>query len=246
MLNRCSKIITIASWLALGTSASAQSTGPGIIVAQPVGQATGSTCQSYVLALALAFKRDKAFALKTTQELRTAEMEIRSLIVAEFKKDHPAATVPKPTHKHVASGFAAFAKGKYKLVIRDVDLPALSDAAGIRTGITGEGSVPPSFLLGDIVKDVIISSATKIGKDPYKEGHLFTILGISGPPNSQRRFLILNSAVKGQNSSQNACSDGVPDEPGHYTASVSWWGQTDVDFKLFGNKVKSFTVEPGP
>jgi hypothetical protein len=243
LLAQTTAILALVSWTA---DSMAQTAELGFAVETPVGQATGSTCQSYVLAVALAFKRDKDFIMNTSRELRSVEVAIRGKIVEAFKRRMPGAPKVNPSHDDIREGFAAYTSGVYKLSITDVDLPSLSDIAGKRTGVIDEKVVPLNFFLGALVKDVVISSATRIGDDTYGEGHLFTVFGISGPPNSNRKFLILNSAVRKQRQKQNACIDGVPDDPGPYTGSVSWRSRGEIEFKRFGDKYKLFTVERGP
>jgi hypothetical protein len=226
----------IAAGLGLAAAVSiGQTTGSGIIV-EPSGQATTQSCQSYVLALALAFKNDPAFRISTAADLRKAETDIREAIVAR-------AAGADVNHDHVKKGFEDYTAGKYVLRIRDVDTAQLVDLSSQRTGVTSASQVPLNFLLRSVVKDVAISSATKIGSDSYANGHIFTILGVDGPPNSNQRVLLLNSAVKSGGTTRNACTPGLPDSPGPYTASATWRKVADIEFKKFGGKVKLWTVE---
>lgn len=213
--------------------------GPDFRV-DPVGQATGNSCQSYVLANALAYKKDKAFRIETSAELRDTERQIRKAIelAASTHPDNPGVN-----HDDIRRGFEAYTSNVYTVKTRDLDLVALSDAVGKRSGITSAALVPPTFLFGSVVADVAISSAKKIGGYSYADGHLFSILGIDGPPDSSRRFLVLNSAVKVKDIARNACIDGVPDDSGPYTASIKWYSQSEIDFKTYGGKLKLWTVE---
>ena len=213
--------------------------GSGLLV-EPAGQATADSCQSYVLALALAFKADPSYRLSNAAELRRAELGIRAEIVKSAAA-HPQS--PGVNHDDIRRGFEAFTSDKYTLRTLDTDLLGLADTVASRTGVTDASALPPAFLLGAAVKDVVLSSATRIGANQYKQGHLFTLLGVDGPPNSNRRFLILNSAVKVRNTSQDACSAEVPDDPGPYTASVSWRRTDQIELKPFGGKYKAWTVE---
>ena len=137
-------------------------------VVDPVGQATTSSCQSYVLALSLAFKRDAAFSALNWSQLRTAETKIRKAIVDAFNNRMPSATKINPSHDDVRTGFEKYTSGLYTLKIRDVDIQGLSDLVGSRTGVTTANAVPQNFLLGAVVKDVVMSSARKIGNDSYQ------------------------------------------------------------------------------
>lgn len=217
----------------------AQSVNSGFLVT-PTGQATGDTCQSYVLALALAIKADSAFPISTAAELRKGELGIRRSIEAAAN-EHP--NDPSVNHDDIRKGFERYTLGRYVARVSDIDLPSLTAEAGKRTGVTSAQYIPSAFLLGAVVKDVVISSATRIGSASYKNGHLFAILGTDGPPNSNQRLLVMNSGVKVKDQTRNACIPGIPDDPGPYTASLSWVPVSDIAFKAFGNKLKMWIVE---
>jgi len=208
---------------------------PGFVLS-PTGQATGNTCQSYALGVALAFKRDPLFKVNTAAELRSVELGIRE----EIKKVSGTNDV---SHDHIKQGFDAYTKGIYKLTFKDVTIPDVGSEAGRRSGITSAALVPANFLLGAVVKDVVLASATRIDANPYGSGHIFTVLGADGPPNSGQRLLILNSAVKVKDKTRNTCTDGVPDDPGPYTAELSWKSISDINFKPFGGKIRLWFVE---
>ena len=209
--------------------------GGGFVV-EPAGQATGSTCQSYALAVALATKKDPNFEIDTAADLRKAESAIR----AEIKKQAGTSDV---SHAHIQTGFQKFTGGKYTLKFKDVPEPDIGTVVGKATGITSAGAVPSSFLLGSVVNNVVLASATKIGQDTYGAGHIFTIYGVDGPPNSDRRYLILNSAVKVKDK-RFTCEENLPDDPGNYSASLGWKKTGEIAFKpVSGDKIRLWTVE---
>ena len=117
---------------------------------QPTGQATGNTCQAYSLAVALAFKRDPNFKVDTAAQLRGAEQAIRSEIVRE-------AAGSAVTHAHVVKGFQAYTANKYKLTMKAYSVADIGDKIVARTGVSSQASTPPSFLLGKVVKDVLLA-----------------------------------------------------------------------------------------
>jgi hypothetical protein len=203
---------------------------------EPAGQATGSTCQSYALAVALAFKRDPAFPVQTASDLRKTETAIR----AKIKQAAGASPVD---HGHIKAGFDAYTGGKYKLTIRPADFARVGDEVAGRSGVGSEQAVPPNFLLGAAVKDVVLASATKIGSDNYTSGHIFAMLGATLPANSSQKFLILNSGVKVKNTTQKACMDGVPDDPGPYTAMLGWKPSSEIEFKQASGKVLLWMID---
>jgi hypothetical protein len=228
----------LAVSILLSSFAAGACAAPGFVVT-PAGQATGSTCQSYALGIALAFKRDASFKIDSASDLRKVELAIRS----EIKK---AAGTNPVSHDHIVKGFSAYTGGKYKLQFRDVDLAGVGDIVAARTGIANANAAPPNFLLGDAVKDVVLASATKIDSDAYGSGHIFSMFGVDGPPNSNQKFLVLNSAVKVKNTSQNACVGGIPDDPGSYTAGLSWKSANAIEFKaLAPGKIRLWNVDKG-
>ncbi len=203
---------------------------------QPSGQANYHSCQSYALAVALAFKRDKAFKLDTAADLRKVETDIR----AEIKKQ---AGNNEVNHTHVEKGFSAYTKGSYVLKIIDVTEPDMGEKMIQRSGIAYKNAVPPDFFLGVAVKDVALTSLISIGKNTYRSGHIVALLGVDGPPNSNRSYLVLNSGVKIKDTNKTTCEEGIPDDSGPYTAQVSWVPSTEIDFRRFGSKLKLWQVE---
>ena len=210
--------------------------GASGFVVEPAGQATGSSCQSYALAVALATKKDPAFRIDTAADLRKTETAIR----AEIKKLAGQSDV---SHAHIQDGFARYTGGKYVLKFKEVPEANIGTIVAEATGITSSATVPSSFLLGVVVKDVVLASATRIAADSYKNGHIFAIYGADGPPNSNRKFLILNSGVKVKDK-RYSCEEGLPDDPGNYSASLSWKTTGEIAFKsVGGGNVKLWRVE---
>ncbi len=235
MLTQRTKILVISSGALLFQGVALA--GAGFVI-EPAGQATGSTCQSYALAVALATKKDSNFKIDTAAELRNAETAIRKMI----KKQAGTSDV---SHAHIQTGFQEFTGGKYVLKFKDVPEPDIGTVVGQATGITSAGAVPSSFLLGSVVKNVVLASATKIGQDTYSAGHIFTIYGVDGPPNSDRQYLVLNSAVKVKDK-RFTCEENLPDDPGNYSASLSWKKTGEITFKpVSGDKIRLWTVEKG-
>ena len=219
--------------LALTGSARAQAS----FVQAPSGQSTPVSCQSYSLAVALAFKKDPAFSIDTAADLRRVEDAIRKAIESAQGK---ASSV---THEHIIAGFQAYTGGRYTLKSRLVDLPTLGDLVASASGITSTTSTPLSFLLGASVRDVLLTSVSRVGSSRYSSGHIITLMGIDGPATSSRSYLVLNGGIKvGGLAEQRACEEGIPDKPSKYGASVSWVGSADIDFKPFNGKYLVWTV----
>lgn len=226
--------------IAATLAASGAQADPSFVVTSTTGQANFSSCQSYALAVALAFKRDPTFPITTWSDLRNTELAIRGQIDAARKARDPKSDV---NHDDISQGFLTYTGAKHKLVRATTDLTGLSQAAASRSGVSSAASVPASFLLGGAVKDVVLSSATQIEGFPYKSGHIFTILGVDGPPNNNQRYLVLNSAAKKDTQTVVTCQAGLPDDPGPYQASLAWVKVTDIKLKAFDGKFSLWTVE---
>lgn len=229
--------VLLLSMLLLG-AAPPSSGSPSFAVTDQVGQANFSSCQSYALAIALAFKRDPAFPITSWTQLRDAELSIRSRIVAA--RDAHGGDV---THADVKAGFEDYTSGTHHLVQRSLDITALGSLVANRTGISNASALPPTFLLGASVKDVVLSSANAINGYTYKSGHIFTIMGVDGPPTSDRRYLVLNSAASRNGQSSVACRDGFPDDPGPYQASLAWVPSDAITFKTSGSTYTAWTID---
>ena len=229
----------VALLLAAFGGSEAWAADPSFVVTEQVGQANFSTCQSYALAIALAFKRDQAFPINNWAQLRGTELAIRRAIEAARDARHGT----EVSHADIQAGFDAYTGGRRHLRQRMVDLPDLGALAGSRSGVTSAGATPPTFLLGSVVNDVLLSSAISIAGYNYGGGHVFTILGVDGPPNSSRRYLILNSAARRNGQTRVACQDDLPDDAGPYEASLAWVPSSQIAFKTFGGRYSAWTVD---
>ncbi len=214
------------------------------IVDQQVGQATGDTCQSYVLAIALAFKRDPTIPLASWRDLRDIELRLRAEVVkardARLPGVPPAKRLAIPADS--AKAMEAVTGGAYTVAYKTIAEPDLGEFVRSTTGVGFKADAGLSFVLGSTVKDVVISSAKMIGTKAYNSGHQFSILGVDGPPNSGRQYLVLNSAAYRVKDKQsfNSCQAGLPDDAGPYFPSLSW--HNDVTFNLDGGRVRVLTV----
>lgn len=244
--------ILYAFFLAFICNAGAMEMGyaqdPTFIIDKQVGQATGSTCQSYVLAIGLAFKRDPKIPLRSWRDIRDMEQRVRQEVVkardARQPNVPPANRLASPADS--ATAVQIVTGGAYTVSYKTYDEATFAQAIATRTGVITEIGLQPSFILGSLVKDIIISSAKKIGDKPYDSGHQFAIFGISGPLNSSsaaRRYLVLNSAAYKKPGQQafNSCQDGLPDDAGPYFPSLSW--RNDIEWNLDGGRLRGMTID---
>ncbi len=215
---------------------------PSFMIGQQIGQKDFWSCQSYALAVALAFKRDPDFPVTSWSELRNTESGIRAEIISDN-----GGSVEKISRQNVINGFAKFTHKQYSLIDKPADLVKLGTLIVERTGVSNASQLQNSFPLGPTVKDVLLTSVTRIGKKTYGDGHYIAIFGVDGPPNSQRRYLVMNSAVimdpKGVDKHYFACTRDLPDNKGPYEAGLNWIPSDEIDFKDFGSALSAMTVE---
>ncbi len=228
----------------MGISYAGSAIGQSFIVERQFGQATNDTCQSYVLAIALAFKNDSNFKMKDWAELRKME----NLIRTEVKKNMDARSANLASPEDSKKAIEYVTQGKYTLNYKDDALDPADFQKKIKdtTGVSSRSAFDnvPSFLVGSIVKDVIITSALRIAAKSYKSGHQFAILGVSSSvPSSKVEYLVLNSAARGKNASEkqiDVCEVGVPDEKSPYFASLGW--TSDIEFNPPGGKMRAWQI----
>lgn len=242
------RYVAIITAVTLGwtvSSSEAQTGDPTFLIDQQVGQATGDTCQSYVLAIALAFKRDPQLPLRSWRDIRDLETRLRTEVVKARDLRLPDVQEKQrlASPDDSAKAVQAVTGGRYTLKSSTNDIAQFGQLVGQRTGVTTEVDLTPSFLIGGLVKDVVVSSAKKIGEKSYNSGHQFAIFGVSGPPNSDRKYLVLNSAAYRKKGEQlfNSCQEGLPDDPGPYFPSLSW--RSDIQWNPDGSHVRGMTVE---
>lgn len=190
----------------------------------PTGQATTETCQSYALSVALALQKDRKFTIETAADLRRTEESIRR----QIKKISEGSSV---SHEHIMRAFEAYTNGDYKLQIKGMPYTNVGGFIGTQSGIKSISLTPPDFLLRDSIKNATLISVTRIGADRYTSGHIVAVLGSDNPSSSGLKLLILNSGIKIKDTTRNMCTEGVPDDPGRYTASVKWVAAEDMTIK---------------
>lgn len=204
------------------------------IIETPIPQATSQTCQSYSAAVLLAFENDPQFPISTLEQLRDAEVGIRQ----DIEDSAQGAAI---AHKDIIAGFEKYTNGVYTLKeITFDDVVAAGDYIGNSTGITTKLPFP---IATSAIQIPVMVSVTRIGPNTYKDGHVVTIFGIDGPPNSSREFLILNSAVKMGEDVKSYCDPDEPASQTTYSALTSW--TNDIEFKQFADgKFRGFIVAP--
>jgi hypothetical protein len=211
------------------------------IIQTPVPQHTKATCQSYSAAVMLAFQNDPAFPINTVNALRDAEVAIRSKVEGfAADRNHYDNGKLDPRHDDIVSGFAAYTSGAFTLQIKSFsDITALGTHIGNSTAITNSATFPFPIATSSIKEPVMIS-VKRVGSNVYKSGHLVTVFGVSGPPNSTRQYLILNSAVKVGAGTMLLCDLNAPASQTTYGALTAW--TNDIEFKDYSGKYFAFNV----
>lgn len=214
------------------------------VLKNPVPQYSNKTCQSYSAALLLALKDDDAFPINTAQALRDAEIAIRDRIEywAGNRQHFTSTGKLDPKHDDIQSAFADYTKSAYRLERKTfTDAASLGDFIGSTTDIKSEQAAPFP-IAAQRAKNAVMVSMSRIGADNYASGHFVTVLGVSGPPNSTRKYLIVNSAVKtGSNPAVLLCDQAAPVTQTTYSALSTW--TNNLDLKVYPGPVfYAFTV----
>lgn len=203
------------------------------IIQTPIPQYTNSTCQSYSAAVLLAFRGDQRFQIDTLKALRDAEIGIRQGIEQSAQKNNHYDSHGKldPQHDDIIVGFESYTSNIFTLKRKTLSgIDALGDYIGEQTGIS---SMIPFPIAATAVKTPLMVSVTRVGPNSYR-GHLVTVLGVSGPPTSDRKYLILNSAVKAGAGAKLFCGSNEPASETTYGALTNW--TSDLGFKDFGGQ----------
>jgi hypothetical protein len=203
------------------------------IIQNPLPQYTSSTCQSYSAAVLLALRNDPRFAINTLQALRDAEIGIRQGVEQSARDNNHYDSHGKldPRHDDIIVGFEGYTSNIYTLkrtTLKGID--ALGDYIGDKTGISSKVPFP---IATSVVQTPLMVSVTRVGPNSYG-GHLVTVLGVSGPPSSARKYLIVNSAVKVGAGVKLFCDPDEPASQTTYGALTNW--TNDLDFKDFGSQ----------
>ncbi len=196
------------------------------LFADPYPQSTTKTCQSYSLALALAALGDPAIPIRSFEELRTAEKQIRDIL-----KHQPNGPL---SHESWKTGVPIFTSNRYRLKIETFGSDYVKWINRVKelTVLTSTGDALIASLTGQSFP-VVLTSVSVIESSTYDSGHIISILGVAGSGlNSSTKIVAFNSAIKGLGGAINMCVDGssLGSEPGDqiYTAGVF---ETN-DFKL--------------
>lgn len=208
------------------------------VVGKPIPQAYKDTCQSYALAFALA--RAGALRMETVADLRAQEARVRKAIDAEADR-----TDQTPYHHSVWQGAVKALTGNtYALHRKEFsDVEELMRFIEDKTGIRQAATLGP-VLSAATVQTPVMTSFSSIGPDTYATGHIVTILGSDGRPNTQRQLLLLNSAVKGPSTTKLACD--VSDFPGDYRYRGAAALEQAYNLKRYGGKfIALWTAKAG-
>lgn len=205
----------------------------------PPAQSNSSTCQSYVLGVALAMAEPPGnstpyrFRMHNEAELRLVEMTIRRQVEREMderiRRTENRARLPRDnsdrTDWNKAIGKLTF--GRFRVEGEEfLSFDEMIEYLGARAPIRSKAVPQAAIALATPIK-VYFTSFVRIGLSPYNYGHIVTILGIqrSGPRISERpELLLMNSASK---SDDNECLR-------HPRGDLTW--TKDYEVKAFGGK----------
>jgi hypothetical protein len=191
--------------LAMGASSAY---GQFAIIQDASPQAFSNTCQSYALAYAIGTAPNSPMPIKTPDELRALELDLRKAIEAQAKKQkltpyhHEVWRAVVPTY---TNGVFVLQERFYKT--QDEVFKQIEEL----TGQGAVGSMPVMFDAG-LVKTPALVSFDAIENDSYATGHIINVLGIGKRvATGERELLMLNSAVKNKSAGARIvqCAAGI-------------------------------------
>lgn len=214
----------------------------GLVLAPPV-QVNNSTCQSYVLAMALAMHEPAGqpatyqWRMENESELRVHEANIRSEVVKAMKERLGDQYSPQSSsiREDWRVALKQITVGQY--TVKDqyfLSLDDMLDFVSSRVPVRSKNQVASVVTLSTPFT-LYFTSVSEIEGKPYSSGHIVSIIGIEADAKrNPRNLLIINSAAKGDD---NEC---LPDEPVNnsgYFGKAGW-----VDEYV----IKTFQGTPGP
>jgi len=168
-----------------------------------------NTCQSYSMALSMAFQPQSPFQANTPAELRDLEERIRQSLLdsASHHDGDPTRDDWQAAAEKVTSGV---------LTVRSKAFSNLDSAmhfVGDTTGITDPGGLGTT-LAATLVKTPVMMSFNRIQSSKYfPSSHIITVFGVQLTPVSldeddHPQLLLVNFAVKYANNIKNVCDQG--------------------------------------
>ncbi len=177
-------------------------------------QSTQDTCQSYAAVLALGAKNDSRFPVETFDQLRTMELEFRSIL----KQVSGGNT---SSHQHWTIAMERLTNDVYTLKrTYEDDITVWMQSVRNRTTLSDDIDAAIATLTGGPI-ETVLTSVDSINGSSYGTGHIVTVMALAGNGlNSATQLIAFNSAVKGQGGSVNECAPGNQPGDDRYTAGV--------------------------
>jgi len=214
--------LLLAGTLAIITSIDPADAGPIDIFVTPSPQAFSNTCQSYSMALAVAFAPNSPLVADTATELRDLEQQNRAAVLASAKqggrtqpiRDDWRAAVEKVTNGVLTVQWKGF----------DHLDPAIHFVADL-TGISNPESLGTVFSVA-LAKTPAMLSFKRIESSTYATRHIVKVFGVQLPDQSMGddatpKLLAVNSAVQYRGGIKNICTQEDLSDADRYRALTS-------------------------
>jgi len=220
--------------LAMGVCSTAHSALPADLTVRPLPQSYSDSCQSYGMALAAASVPGSPLKAANVKELRENEKAILKERDAIAKKEG----VDRLSHLVWPKALEAASAGILTADIKYIKTEAEWRAEVQKlTGVSSPSTVGPT-LGALLVKNVVLTSVTAIGKNTYPS-HIIGVLGVENKANGE--VLVLNPAIKVGNGPEKLSCE-IDDMPGDtkYKSYVSI--ESQYLLKPFNNATEGFLV----
>ncbi|TPJ77211.1 hypothetical protein [Mesorhizobium sp. B2-6-2] len=185
--------------------ASVASADPIDLVINPSPQEFSNTCQSYSMALAMAFAPNSPFRAETATELRELERRTRKALEASANGAEPTRDDWKAAVEEVSNGVLSVDWKAF-----DHLDPAMHFVAD-KTGVSNPDGLGEA-LSAALVQTPVMLSFTRIEESKYATTHIVTVFGVQLPDASmddsvKPKLLLVNSAVKYPGGAKNVCAE---------------------------------------
>lgn len=206
--------------------------GPLDLVLNPSPQAFTNTCQSYSMALSMAFVPGSPFKADNARELRELERRVRVALEKSAGSAEPQRKDWKAAIEGVTSGQMTVQWQEF------ASLDAAMRFAAEKTGISKPQELG-EVISTALVKTPVMLSFLRIAGSRYPAGHIVTVFGVELPPatmveSARPKLLLVNSAVKYPGGVKNICAQEDLSDADRYRAVLTL--TDDYTLKPFGAK----------
>ena len=225
------------------------------VVAKKDANVQDAKCQSYALAVALAWHRDRAFDLEHVVNLqettRSISTEAKITTVRRTIGRDELDRVDAQSHQNLAAAVSRVTQGAYELTSADVEPSnVLASIGRARPTMFSRGRVLP---LGEGIPEPVLIATRRIDGRRMSFGSLVPVFGVryapAGADPKSIELLTLSAGLTSKVDSQPVftldCSGGAARDslPSEYVVRLAWVPETWFNWRHYAGCVRIFRVE---